>query len=241
MAQQQQQQHTTKEMGLLKVAASHKRTAISATEGLQRAEKVIVILAKTSADPEKVVWEYVESVFHWWHGDSARLGVLTTIGDWKLKNGKVIRAHMTEHGNFYRRAEETGEFSKPVPYVGNFHIQRARFQFVMDEQAKTIADFFQPIHLSKRIVSPRKIKRPTKVVSATAFNMEDWEICDTVVDNGVSVKFLSYKHNAGIKRYTAWYHSPEKIFYEVWSEGCHMEGGLTWEEALAYEVSEDDE
>jgi len=153
------QQLSTKEMGLLKVAASHKRSAISASEALQRAEKTIIALAKLSWDPERAMWDYVESVFHWWNGDSARLGVYTTIGDWTLKNGKVIRAHLTEHGSFIHRATEEGEYSKPISYNGNFHIQRARFRFSMNEHGTHIADFFVPI----LPVVVRSVRRPKKV------------------------------------------------------------------------------
>ena len=147
---------STKEMGLLKVAASHKRSAISAAEALKHAEKTIIALAKLSLDPEKAMWNYIEGCHQWWNGDSSRLGVYTTIGDWELKSGKIIRAHLTEHGNFIHRATEEGEYSKPISYNGNFHITRARFQFFMNEQGKHIADFFEPIPL-KRIV-----RRPIK-------------------------------------------------------------------------------
>ena len=139
------QEHTTKEMGLLKVAANHKLVAMQLHNALGKAESVIVRLARVSADPETIVWNYVESRHQWWWGDSARLGVFTSIVEWETKRGKTALAHVTENGRFMRWADKDGEFSKPYAYHGNFHIQRARFQFVMNDCAETLADFFQPV------------------------------------------------------------------------------------------------
>jgi hypothetical protein len=71
------------------------------------------------------------------------------------------------------------------------------------------------------------------------FNMNDWTIRhDGENSDGTTYQFLQYKHNEGNKSYTAFYYSPEEIYFEVWSDGNHLEGGLTWNEALNLDITE---
>jgi hypothetical protein len=77
------------------------------------------------------------------------------------------------------------------------------------------------------------------------FNMDDWEIFaeETDEDTGQTYLRLSYKHSQGEKHYNAYYWSSEEIYVEVWhNEGNgsydFIEGGMTWSEALQYELPE---
>lgn len=76
------------------------------------------------------------------------------------------------------------------------------------------------------------------------FDMNDWKIVEELIDEatGRHYKFLSYKNNEGYKHYSAWYWSPEEIYFEVSEkrDGCldFIEGGMTWSEALAYDINE---
>lgn len=72
------------------------------------------------------------------------------------------------------------------------------------------------------------------------FDMNDWEVFEVSIEDGQPCKRLTYKNSEGNKHYNAWYYSPEKIYVEVWeingSSATFMEGGLTWGEALQYEI-----
>lgn len=71
------------------------------------------------------------------------------------------------------------------------------------------------------------------------FDMNDWEfIHDGENSDGTTYQFLGYKHNEGDKSYTAYYYSPEEIYFEVWYDGNHCSGGLTWSEAIALDTAE---
>lgn len=78
-----------------------------------------------------------------------------------------------------------------------------------------------------------------KDATMEGFNMDDWYVYEELEDaNGIPYKWLNYKHNEGLKSYTAWYWSPEEIWFEVWNDGDLVCGGLTWNEALNIEVVE---
>jgi hypothetical protein len=67
------------------------------------------------------------------------------------------------------------------------------------------------------------------------FDMNDWEFIHNGENpDGTTYQFMRYKHNEGDKSYTAFYYSPEEIYFEVWNDGTQQEGGLTWSEALNY-------
>ena len=70
--------------------------------------------------------------------------------------------------------------------------------------------------------------------------MNDWEEAEELEDyeTGRTYKFLNYKHNEGEKSYTAFYWSPEEIYFEVWYDGNHCEGGLTLNEAMNLNIAD---
>jgi hypothetical protein len=76
------------------------------------------------------------------------------------------------------------------------------------------------------------------------FNMNDWEITGEVMDDDGLIKCLSYKHSEGYKHYKAYYWSPEEIYVEVWHRcggvNTFVEGGMTWSEALQYDINDDE-
>ncbi len=71
------------------------------------------------------------------------------------------------------------------------------------------------------------------------FNMNDWTVRHNGENpDGTTYLFLQYKHNEGDKSYTAFYYSPEEIYFEVWTNGNHLDGGLTWNEALNLDITQ---
>ncbi len=71
--------------------------------------------------------------------------------------------------------------------------------------------------------------------------MNDWTMIEeNTNDEGEAFKRLAYKNNEGLKSYIAYYYTAEKIYVEVWAcdDGVKtfMEGGMTWSEALEYEL-----
>lgn len=162
------EQPSGKEMGLIKVASQHKRNAERLSEYLRVAEKSIVKLAKALPDEkiaEEAVWDYVGLAnCCWWKGNSALIGVLSTIEDYTDKKGKTFPAHFTEFGHFLCRVSE--ENPVPFPYDGFFPICEERFRFVMNRGAKELKDFFQPREELKIEIPPKeeKKKAPVKVL-----------------------------------------------------------------------------
>ena len=154
-------------MGLLKVASNLSYKAQRVEKALGVAEQTIVKLviklteeAKYDTAGEEVMWDYVEKTTAWWKGESAKVGVLTTIGDYTNKKGETYKAHFTENHQYLARL--TDKNPHPYSYTGFFMISKSKFGYVMNMDAKVVSDFFQPNVESVEPLSapPRKIMRP---------------------------------------------------------------------------------
>lgn len=66
--------------------------------------------------------------------------------------------------------------------------------------------------------------------------MEDWEL-EHELDNGDGSMCyqLSQKESEGLAHWMAYYHSPTEIYFELWYDGEHIEGGLSWNEVVNYD------
>jgi len=69
--------------------------------------------------------------------------------------------------------------------------------------------------------------------------MEDWEVIHEMESpEGVPYKQIEYKYCEGQKGMIGWYWTPENIWFEVWYDGYFIEGGLTLDQAMNYDMEQ---
>jgi hypothetical protein len=147
---------TGRELGLLKVASSHKNTIFALESRLNHAEKALVSLVKQGLFPPEGVLAYLRNQPRGTHlyMKSSDLGIYTKIAPYTTKAGVEKLAHYTQNGKYYCSLHENKE---PMSYDGwfsfNEHIDK--FEFKMNLTATKLTDFFVVSEEDKPI-RPRK-------------------------------------------------------------------------------------
>jgi hypothetical protein len=86
-----------------------------------------------------LIWGYVRINRLWWKGDSHKVGVFTTIGDYTNKRGVTSKAHFTQNGKWLKTAHE-GDI--PMSYEGHFLITPEKFDYdIYTENDKWLISF----------------------------------------------------------------------------------------------------
>lgn len=159
---------TSKEKGLLKVASKHKKMAERLSINLRATEVALLKVVKVLPDEktaEEALWGYAEHAFLWWYGNSARVGERTQIKEYTNKKDETFLAHHSNQGKFIIRVSE--EHPEPMPYNGFFLVDRKKYHFVMNREAKELREFFEPI-LKEEEVDPVPDLSPKKKVLKVA-------------------------------------------------------------------------
>jgi len=84
------------------------------------------MMFEVGIDIEPLVWQFVKVNEPWWQGESARVGVLTRIGDYTNKHGFVSKVHFSENGNYIKKAQAGDQ---PCSYIGYFRVTQAGFKY----------------------------------------------------------------------------------------------------------------
>jgi len=95
---------------------------------------------------EELIWEYTKYTGVYKRIDSKEIGVFTTIGDYKKKNGDIIKAHYSECGTYVGSVKKLGD--NPVSYRGWFDITPDRFMIDFHQDLDDCSDvsaLFAPI------------------------------------------------------------------------------------------------
>jgi len=140
------QNFSSRERGLLSVASQHKGTVgFYENTVVPHLEATLVKAWKnTLALPVEDIWEYIQEAK--WNTyvkiDSAKIGVLTTIADYTNKKHETKPAHFTQNGSYIGSIKQLGD--KPVSYMGNFRITKEHFEVYEPANPKRATDFFRP-------------------------------------------------------------------------------------------------
>jgi hypothetical protein len=136
------QEFTSREMGLLKVASSHKHTVHFYEKDIIPHIEKYLFQSFLSSRNDETIWEYLEEhpKSFWKNINSKELGIKTIIKDYTNAKGIVKLAHYTYNNQYYGSTHSLGK--TPVFYQGNFAICRERFNVIYPQNPKELSDFF---------------------------------------------------------------------------------------------------
>jgi hypothetical protein len=139
------QEHSSLERGLLKLAGKQKYTIAGlSSENAYLQQNILVPGIKAGIVTDNVVWDYLHEFPIWTTCSSKHYNVKSSVDWYENKKGERFKAHFTKHGNYLRRinpGEEDG-----VWYDGQFPITPKVYKIVVDQSATTLVQMFQLIN-----------------------------------------------------------------------------------------------
>ena len=129
------------------------------------------VMKKHKINITKMIWDWVASLPAssklYKKMDSSKLGIKTTIGIYKNKQGVESECHYTANNHYYGSVKKLGK--EPVSYEGNFKITPELFEIDFKELMELPK--WNGVYLIDRMFVPKK--KPIKVVENYDSDVEE--------------------------------------------------------------------
>jgi hypothetical protein len=135
----EQQQFTSREMGLLKCASAKKFHIALLEQKLNDQHKFMLSLISEGKIAEEDAWRWVKKTKLTTQVDSSLFGEYTEIKDYERKDGKIVKAHYIDDDRFCGTLHQLG--NKPVGVMKTYVITRRRFNIQRGKEG----EIFVPI------------------------------------------------------------------------------------------------
>jgi hypothetical protein len=141
-ADEPEEEHTGRELGLLKLAGNQK-FAIHCLSGEVDYLQTHVLLPglKCGAISQRAVWDYVNKYKLWVSCSSEHYNVKSTVNWYENKKGERFMAHYTQHGKYLQRVRKGEEDG--IWYTGKFPITEQTHTIVINESATKLEQMFK--------------------------------------------------------------------------------------------------